>query len=63
MEKTICDNLLVDERELVEKKFYELTSDELDWEEIKNFVNKEKKKTIFYFDNELKRNTEDNVVI
>lgn len=60
MEKTICDNLLVDERELVEKKFYELTSDELDWEEIKNFVNKEKKKTIFYFDNELKRNTEDN---
>lgn len=58
MEFLICNDLIVDETDLIENKFYELTSVRFNWNEMKNFVNEEKERKVFYFDSELKRRME-----
>lgn len=60
MEMILNKNLIVDEKEAIEEMFYKQTESVLDWEEMINFITDNESSSIFYFDEALKKCTEDN---
>lgn len=58
MEKLITNKFIVDEREIVEERFYKMTATNIDWAAVIDFVERNNEKAVFYFDNEMKRKKE-----